>query len=71
MSPLDRLFGYLVASDGTEDSTPVMDSIIKSQDYVDPTAFAQWTVTIRNPENIDLTGLTGLRLHWEGNARFD
>lgn len=71
MTPLDRLFGYRVARDGTVDPTPAMDSIIKSQDYVDPTAFAQWTVTIKDPENIDLTALTGLRLYWEGNARFN
>jgi len=50
---------------------PVKDSIIESPDYVDPTPFAQWTIQLLNPEDFDLSGLTGLKLYWKGNARFD
>ncbi|TGO62760.1 hypothetical protein BELL_1103g00030 [Botrytis elliptica] len=71
IKPLSRPFEYTVAKDGTVDLPPVKDSIIKSSDYVDPTAFAQWTVKIMNPGDLDLSGLTGLKLYWEGNARFN
>ncbi|APA11695.1 hypothetical protein sscle_08g064650 [Sclerotinia sclerotiorum 1980 UF-70] len=68
---LNRPFEYLMARDGTPSLPPIKDSIIKSQDYVDPTPFAQWTVKILNPQDFDLTGLTGLKLYWEGSARFN
>ncbi|TGO07854.1 hypothetical protein BTUL_0242g00190 [Botrytis tulipae] len=71
IKPLSRPFEYLMSPDGTVDITPIKDSIIRSQDYVDPTAFAQWTVKIVNPQDFDLTGLTGLKLYWEGSAHFD
>ena len=71
IKPLSRPFEYLMAPDGTVDIPPIKDSIIRSQDYVDPTAFAQWTVKIVNPQDFDLTGLTGLKLYWDGSAHFD
>ncbi|KAF7899254.1 uncharacterized protein EAF01_008467 [Botrytis porri] len=71
IKPLSRPFEYLMAPDGTVDIPPIKDSIIRSQDYVDPTAFAQWTVKIVNPQDFDLTGLTGLKLYWEGSAHFN
>ncbi|KAF7875154.1 hypothetical protein EAF04_002326 [Stromatinia cepivora] len=70
IKPLDRPLEYLVSADGTADP-PIKDSIIPSEVYVDPTAFAQWTVKLVNPQDFDLKGLTGLKLYWEGNARFD
>ncbi|CAD6444571.1 4a8bab2f-3030-4c8e-b008-82b0b8bc15d8 [Sclerotinia trifoliorum] len=71
IKPLNRPFEYLMARDGTASLPPIKDSIIKSQDYVDPTPFAQWTVKILNPQDFDLTGLTGLKLYWEGSAHFN
>ncbi|APA12273.1 hypothetical protein SS1G_10715 [Sclerotinia sclerotiorum 1980 UF-70] len=71
MKPLERTFKYMVAKDGTVQLPYTFDSIIHSADYVDPTAFAQWTVKIENANSLDLSGLTGLELYWEGNARLN
>ncbi|KAJ8059761.1 hypothetical protein OCU04_011397 [Sclerotinia nivalis] len=71
MKPLERTFKYMVTKDGTVQLPYTFDSIIHSADYVDPTAFAQWTVKIENANSLDLSGLTGLELYWEGNARLN
>ncbi|KAI1349749.1 hypothetical protein F5Y01DRAFT_326928 [Xylaria sp. FL0043] len=42
-----------------------------SVDHAKPTPFTQWTITLRHPERLDLSGLTGVDLIWTGNARFD
>jgi hypothetical protein len=71
MKPLERTFKYLVAKDGTVQQPYTFDSIIRISDYVDPTALAQCTVKIENADTLDLSGLTGLELYWEGNARLN
>jgi hypothetical protein len=37
----------------------------ESKDFPAPTPFTQWTIAIKNPEEIDLSGLTDVRLEWK------
>lgn len=60
---------YEIAEDGTQGDT-VVHAIFPTQEHAEPTPFTQWTIKLRNPEDLDLTGLSGVQLHWKGNARF-
>lgn len=74
MLPLSRPFKYnmTASSDGGDSGTTVViDSIVPSRDYVDPTPFTQWTLTIRQPELLNLTGLRDVKFVWQGTARFN
>lgn len=73
MLPLSRPFKYNVAagSDGDTDASVLIDSIIPSRDYVDPTPFAQWTITIKQPELLDLSNLSNVKFVWRGTAKFN
>ncbi|KAF3482829.1 uncharacterized protein GIQ15_02153 [Arthroderma uncinatum] len=44
------------------------DSIVESDEYSQPTPFTKWTITIKNPDSLDLTGLTDVRLEWSAKA---
>ena len=73
MLPLSRNFKYNLAagSNGDTGTSVVIDSIIPSQNYVDPTPFTQWTLTIKQPELLDLSGLRDVKFVWQGTARFN
>ncbi|KAI9925304.1 hypothetical protein ASPWEDRAFT_45752 [Aspergillus wentii DTO 134E9] len=45
-------------------------AIFPTQQHAEPTPFTQWTIKLRNPEQLDLAGLSGVDLHWKGHARF-
>ncbi|KAI8959809.1 hypothetical protein F5Y11DRAFT_331864 [Daldinia sp. FL1419] len=61
---------YEIAEDGTVLDT-LVHAIFPTQEHAEPTPFTQWTIKLRNPEVLDLSGLTGVELHWKGNARFE
>ncbi|KAI1440047.1 hypothetical protein F5Y02DRAFT_432667 [Annulohypoxylon stygium] len=60
---------YEIAEDGRVLDT-LVHAIFPTQEHAEPTPFTQWTIELRNPEELDLSGLTGVELHWKGNARF-
>ncbi|KAJ5943522.1 hypothetical protein N7516_003690 [Penicillium verrucosum] len=45
--------------------------IFDSTDHAEPTPFTQWKIKVLNPEEFDLSGLTGVDLDWKGHVRFD
>lgn len=38
--------------------------------HAEPTPFTQWKIELLNPEEVDLSGLVGVDLKWEGHVRF-
>lgn len=70
MLRLSRPFRYNVAKDGKVGDI-VVDSVTPNEDHVPPTPFTQWTIRINDYDELDLTGLKGLRLEWLGSAYFD
>lgn len=68
--PRQVRLSYEIAKDGTVLDTLVQ-AIFPTQEHAEPTPFTQWTIKLRNPEELDLSGLTGVELHWKGNARFE
>ena len=73
MAPLSRLFKYNMArgSNGDTGTSVLIDSFIANKDHVDPTPFSHWTLTIKQPEQLDLSSLTNVKLQWQGRAHFD
>ena len=45
-----------------------MNSVVENKDHVNPTPFAQWSVQIMNPDDLDLSGLTDVEFQWPGKA---
>lgn len=43
----------------------IRDSMYRKTDYASPTPYTQWTITIMNPDQIDLSGLTDVQLKWK------
>ncbi|PYH73602.1 uncharacterized protein BO88DRAFT_484510 [Aspergillus vadensis CBS 113365] len=41
-----------------------------TKEHAEPTPFTQWTIRLLNPDDLDLTKLTGVQLHWKGSVRF-
>lgn len=68
MSPSNRTFRY--STDTLPDGRVIIDSIVANQDHVDPTPFTAWTVSV-DPNEVDLAGLTDVKLVWQGNAYFN
>lgn len=73
MLPLSRPFKYSMASgsDGDTGTSVLIDSIIPSRDYVDPTPFTQWVLTLKQPELLDLSNLRDVKFFWQGTAKFN
>jgi hypothetical protein len=72
MTPSVRQFKYNMpkGSNGDSATSVIIDSFIPSKEYVDPTPFTQWTIAVKQPELYDLSGVTDVKLHWQGAARF-
>ena len=68
--PRSVRFSYDLTESGDQGDTHIYGSW-PSADHAKPTPFTQWTITLRHPERLDLSGLTGVDLIWTGNARFD
>ncbi|GLA05511.1 hypothetical protein AnigIFM60653_006002 [Aspergillus niger] len=48
----------------------LVQAIFPTTEHAEPTPFTQWTIRLQNPDDLDLTKLSGVQLHWKGNARF-
>ncbi|QYS94602.1 hypothetical protein H0G86_001931 [Trichoderma simmonsii] len=44
--------------------------IFETKYHAEPTPFTQWKIKLLNPEDVDLSGLVGVDLKWEGHVRF-
>lgn len=66
--PLQRMFQYQLH--GTSNGRIICESAIRQNAYLRPTPFTQWTITLLNPEDLDLTGLTSVRLEWVGSGYY-
>ncbi|KAL1746618.1 hypothetical protein HDZ31DRAFT_33794 [Schizophyllum fasciatum] len=69
--PQERQFKYLVDREGRTVPEPdgvEVESIIPMGNHMDPPPFTQWTITVNQPETLDLSGLTGVELEWRGEA---
>ncbi|KAL4802413.1 hypothetical protein BDV18DRAFT_163817 [Aspergillus unguis] len=67
--PLERTFQYQVDAQGNKGDVEIR-AIYESHDYAMPTPFTQWTVQVRHPESLDLSGLEDVLIKWKGKARF-
>lgn len=67
-TPMSRKFQYRIDKDGNIDKDYEVDSVVKNHDHINPTPFAQWSVQINNPEDLDLSGLKDVEFHWPGEA---
>ncbi|KAE8148376.1 hypothetical protein BDV25DRAFT_141848 [Aspergillus avenaceus] len=68
--PQVKRFHYDLSATGEIGETRV-DSIFEAVNHTEPPPFAQWTIKVANPDELDLDGLTGIDLHWEGRARYE
>ncbi|PNP49637.1 hypothetical protein THARTR1_09648 [Trichoderma harzianum] len=44
--------------------------IFETKYHAEPTPYTQWEIKLLNPEEVDLSGLVGVDLTWEGHVRF-
>ncbi|KAB8234569.1 uncharacterized protein BDW43DRAFT_310231 [Aspergillus alliaceus] len=47
------------------------DPSFETKDHAEPTPFTQWKIKVLNPEDLNLEGLKGVKLLWEGRVRYD
>lgn len=62
------LLSYDIKESGERGETSVH-AIFPTKEHAEPTPFTQWTIKLRNPEKLDLTGLNEVDLRWSGHAR--
>ncbi|OGM44022.1 hypothetical protein ABOM_007788 [Aspergillus bombycis] len=62
-------FSYEITESGEIGDT-VVHARFPTEEHAEPTPFTQWMVKLRNPNDLDLTKLSGAELHWMGKARF-
>ncbi|KAI9370331.1 hypothetical protein BJX61DRAFT_549033 [Aspergillus egyptiacus] len=67
--PLERTFQYQIDAQGNKGDVEIR-AIYESKDYAMPTPFTQWTVQLKHPESLDLSGLEEVLIEWKGKARF-
>jgi hypothetical protein len=65
--PLSRRFDYMPGY-GKDDHKVGTDSYVEAVSYIVVTPFTEWTITLNNPEEIDLSNLTSVELKWEGTT---
>ncbi|KAH0496433.1 hypothetical protein TgHK011_003794 [Trichoderma gracile] len=68
--PQARRCSYELKADGTRGETRD-DPIFETRYHAEPTPFTQWKIKLLNPEDVDLSGLVGVDLHWKGHVRYD
>ena len=67
--PMSRRFQYKIDKSGRINREAYdIDSVVENKDHVNPTPFAQWSVQIMNPDDLDLSGLTDVEFQWPGKA---
>ncbi|KNG90700.1 hypothetical protein ANOM_001074 [Aspergillus nomiae NRRL 13137] len=62
-------FSYEITESGEIGHTVVC-ARFPAEEHAEPTPFTQWTVKLQNPDDLDLTKLSGVELHWRGKATF-
>ncbi|KAF5859665.1 hypothetical protein ETB97_002576 [Aspergillus alliaceus] len=63
-----KRYSYEIDADGTFLRT--RDSaIFEPTNHAEPPPFTQWTITLETPENVDLSTLDKIQLHWNGKYR--
>ncbi|GAB1210833.1 hypothetical protein APSETT445_009631 [Aspergillus pseudonomiae] len=62
-------FSYEITESGEIGDTVVC-ARFPTEEHAVPTPFSQWTVKLQNPDDLDLTNLSGVELHWRGKAKF-
>ncbi|KAL4755799.1 uncharacterized protein BDW70DRAFT_145900 [Aspergillus foveolatus] len=67
--PRSVRFSYDLREDGTDGKTRIH-AIFPTEYHAEPTPFTQWTIQLLHPERLDLSGLTGVQLEWDGKAHF-
>lgn len=65
-TPLRRIFWYQLENSGP--GKVLVDSVIPDGFHNPPTPFTQWTVTLMNPIDLDLSGLTSITFEWVGTT---
>ncbi|KAL4922100.1 hypothetical protein BDW62DRAFT_217924 [Aspergillus aurantiobrunneus] len=60
---------YDLDSSGKRGGTRVHATFLTTE-HAEPTPFTQWTINLRQPELLDLSGLAQVDLEWTGKARF-
>ncbi|OTA07035.1 hypothetical protein A9Z42_0078310 [Trichoderma parareesei] len=68
--PQTRRCSYELKADGTRGETRD-DPIFETKYHAEPTPFTQWKIKLLNPEDVDLSRLVGVDLHWKGHVRYD
>ena len=63
---LKRTFWY--RWQGADRGKILVDAVVPSVYHNAPTPFTQWTVSLINPGDIDLSGLTSITFEWVGTA---
>jgi len=64
--PLDRKFYYELV--GLSQGIILYDSVFTEDEYISPTPFTEWTISLLNPQDVDLSDLTSIKIQWEGHA---
>ncbi|KAE8155242.1 hypothetical protein BDV25DRAFT_134990 [Aspergillus avenaceus] len=67
--PQGRALAYYISESGERLDT-FLHSSFPTEEHAEPTPFTQWTITLSNPDDLDLTTLTGVSLEWTAEARF-
>lgn len=60
---------YDLAQSGKRGDTRIR-ATFSTTEHAEPTPFTQWTIQLRQPELLDLSGLKQVDLEWTGKARF-
>lgn len=68
--PRSTRFSYDITASGERGETHVH-ATFPTEEHAQPTPFTQWTIKLLHPEKLDLSGLSGVLLHWTGQARFN
>lgn len=68
--PRSVRLSYDLTASGEQGETHVH-ATFPTEEHAEPTPFTQWTIKLLHPEKLDLSGLIGVDLAWNGHARFD
>lgn len=62
-------FRYQITENGVKGRT-LISAVFETDNHAEPTPFTLWTIELRNPQDLDLSKLSGVALQWSGHARF-
>ncbi|KAB8215664.1 hypothetical protein BDV33DRAFT_9559 [Aspergillus novoparasiticus] len=69
VSPMQqKRYSYEIGPDGS--FLRIRDkAIFEPTNHAEPPPFTQWTITLETPENVDMSTLNKIQLHWNGKYR--